>query len=104
MALVKTFDKYDLQNEFAKMERDYYSLDGYDALINLFDETGTNTELDVIAICCEFTESTPDDIRENYSNMEDISNADNMDHLMDALNYYTIAILLDNGNILYADF
>lgn len=104
MALVKTFDKYDLQKEFAKMDRDYFSLSGYDALINLFDETGVNTELDVIAICCEFTESTPDDIRENYSNLDKIADADDISDLMDALNYYTIAILLDNGNILYADF
>ena len=104
MALVKTFDKYDLQKEFAKMGRDYFSLSGYDALINLFDETGVNTELDVIAICCEFTESTPDDIRENYSNLDKIADADDISDLMDALNYYTIAILLDNGNILYADF
>lgn len=104
MALVKTFDKYDLQNEFKKFDRDYFSLDGYQALIDLFDETDTTYDLDVIAICCEFTEATPDDIRVNYSNMEDIASADNMDDLMDALNYYTIAILLDNGNILYQDF
>lgn len=104
MALVKTFDKYDLQKEFAKMERDYFSLSGYDALINLFDETGVNTELDVIAICCEFTESTPEDIRENYSNLDNIADADDISDLLDALNYYTIAILLDNGNVLYADF
>lgn len=104
MALVKTFDKYDLQNEFAKMDRDYFSLDGYQALIDLFDETGTNMELDVIAICCEFTENEPVDIRENYSNIDDIRDADETSDLLDALNYYTIAILLNNGNILYADF
>lgn len=104
MALVKVFDKYDLQNEFKKVDRDYFSLDGYQALIDLFDETDTNIELDVIAICCEFTESTPDDIRENYSNIEDIKNASSTSDLLDEINYYTIAVLLDNGNILYADF
>lgn len=104
MALVKTFDKYELQNEFVKMGRDYFTLDGYQAIIDLFDETVTNTELDVIAICCEFSEDTPDDIRENYSNIEDIAAADNTSELLDALNYYTLAILLSNGNILYSNF
>lgn len=101
MALVKTFNEYELQNEFARLDRDYFTLDGYRAIIDLFDETGVNTELDVIAICCEFTESTPDDIRENYSNMEDKNSTSD---LVDILNYYTVAILLDNGNILYSNF
>lgn len=104
MSLVKTFNKYELQNEFVKMERDYFTLDGYQAIIDLFDETVTNTELDVIAICCEFSEDTPEDIRENYSNIEDIAAADNTSDLLDALNYYTLAILLSNGNILYSNF
>ena len=105
MALVKTFDKYDLQQEFVKMGRDYYSLDGYQAMLDLFDEVGNNTELDVIAICCEFNEDAPADIINNYDNIDEIKEAaGDLDALIDALNYYTFAVLLDNGNIFFQAF
>ena len=104
MALVKTFDKYDLQKEFENMGRDYFTLEGYEAILDLFDETETNVNLDVIAICCEFSESTQDEIKENYSNLDEIADASSTSDLLDALNYYTIAILLENNHILYANF
>lgn len=112
MALVKMLDKYDMQREFKDYDRDYFSLDGYQALLDLFEECdcGKNTDLDVIAICCDFSESDPADIIDEYSNIDKInecrdeSNDIDVDALMDALNYYTYAVLLDNGNILYQDF
>lgn len=112
MALVKVLDKYDLQREFQAMGRDYFSLEGYQALLDLFDECdcGRNTDLDVIAICCEFTEDDPETIFEEYENLDDIAESKDeddeidLDKLLDALNYHTIAILLDNGHILYQDF
>ena len=45
-----------LREEFINYNRDYYSLDGYDALLNFYDEIDENMEVDVIAICCECTE------------------------------------------------
>ena len=112
MALVKTFTAYELQNEFKKMDRDYYSHFGYQAILDLFEETdcGNNTELDVIAICCDFTEADPEDIVNDYDNIEEIADCKDedgdidTDALMDALNYRTWAIELSNGNILYQNF
>lgn len=46
----------DLRKEFVDYDRDYYSLDGYDALLNFYDEIDENMELDVIAICGDCTE------------------------------------------------
>lgn len=112
MALVKVLDKYDLQREFQEYGRDYFSLEGYQALLDLFEECdcGKNTDLDVIAICCEFTEADPEDILNDYSNIDKIAECRDedgeidLDALMDALNYYTYAVELDNGSILYQDF
>lgn len=112
MALVKTLDKYDLQKEFQACDRDYYSLDGYQALLDLFEECdcGKNTDLDVIAICCDFTEDDAPSIIDTYENLDRIAECRtedgliDMDALMDALNYYTYAVRLDNGFILYQDF
>ena len=64
--LVRTFNEYELRDEFVKMGRDYFSLDGYRAILDLFEECGGTTELDVIAICCDFTEAEPEDIIEDY--------------------------------------
>ena len=112
MALVKVLDKYDLQREFQDYNRDYFSLEGYQELLNLFEECdcGTNTDLDVIAICCDFDEDNPETIINDYDNIDEIADARDddgdidADALMDALNYHTWAILLDNGNILYEKF
>ena len=112
MALVKTFNAYELQDEFSKMDRDYFTHYGYQALLDLFEECdcGHNTDLDVVAICCEFTEDSPENIAENYSNLEEVYDLINADGTVDAyrleefLNEHTWAMLLDNGNIIYQDF
>lgn len=108
--LVRTYDEYTLQREFIAMDRDYYSLDGYRAILDLFDECDGTTELDVLAICWDFTEADPVDIIDDYSNIDSIRECMDdegyidIDKLIDALNYYTIAIELSNGSILYQNF
>lgn len=111
--LVKTIlSATDLEREFKEMDRDYYSIEGYQALINLFEETdcGQPTELDVIAICGDFNEESYEDIIDEYDNIEEIAECRDEDgdidteKLMDALNYHTWAQDLGNGNILYQAF
>ena len=50
---------------------DNFSYDGLRVLFDWFTELdescGTETELDVIAICCDFNESTADEIIDDYS-------------------------------------
>ena len=50
------FNGNDLRKKFVDYERDYYSIDGYEALLNFYDEIDENMELDVIEICGECTE------------------------------------------------
>lgn len=52
----KTLNVYDLKKEFVEADRDYYSLDGLEALLDYYNEIDENMELDVIAICCDCTE------------------------------------------------
>lgn len=100
MALVKTFDAHDLKEEFREWERDYYSYTACERLIDLFDECG-NVELDIVAICCDFNEETWEDIKDNYSNHDDIAECETMEELLEALNYYTYAVETENNMILY---
>lgn len=111
MALVITIDNaYELKKRFEAANRDYYTLEACDALIEIFEECGENIELDIVAICCDYYENTPADIIDTYDNIDEIAEARDedgeidMEKLMDALNYYTYAVELSNGNILYQTF
>ena len=101
--LYKSLDKWDLQKEFKAYDRDYYSLDGYQAILDLFEEIGDSQELDVIAICCDFTESEPSDIIAEYG-IEIEDDEDEMEIVMKYLDYNTWAEKLNNGAILYQAF
>jgi len=112
MALVKTFNASELKEEFRQFNRDYFSYEACEAIIEFFEETdcGKNTELDIIGLCCDFNEETPEYIQDEYDNIPEFAECQNedgeidIDKLMDALNYYTWAVLLSNGNILYINF
>ena len=51
---------YDFERAFKRYERDNFSYDGLKALFEYLEEyedsTGEEVELDVIALCCEYTE------------------------------------------------
>ena len=51
-----TVDVYDMKERFVAMDRDYYTFEGLESLLDYYDEIDENMELDVIAICCDCTE------------------------------------------------
>lgn len=111
MALVITIDNpYELKKRFEAANRDYFTIEACETLIEMFEEYGENIELDIVAICCDYTEETPEYIIDNYDNIEEIAEARDEDgeidieKLMNALNYHTYAVELSNGNILYQNF
>lgn len=104
MALVKTFDKYELKHEFERYGRDYFSYTACDYILDYFEDIGENVELDIIALCCDFTEETAEYIKDNYSNIEEIAKADDIDELLDALSNYTWCVETEDNNILYMEF
>jgi hypothetical protein len=78
----QTVYKSDFHDAFIKMGRkenfSYAGLNAlYDYLENLEDDTGEEMELDVIALCCEYTEYSDiaefqNDYGEEYETIEDI--------------------------------
>ena len=65
-----TVSIYDFRDAFIKVRQDNFS---YEALGHLFEylermeeDTGEEMELDVIAICCEFSEDTWEQIADQY--------------------------------------
>ena len=63
MAIVQTVDIYQFREAFRLMDRqDNFSYEGLEVLLdyldNLSDDVGEPIELDVIAFCCDYNEST----------------------------------------------
>ena len=96
--IYKTIDIYDFRRAFTDYNRtNNFSYEGLDALFEWLDELSADTdtpyELDVIGLCCEFTEySDFSEIYDNYSN----TNIENIEDLRD----YTTVIEFDGGIII----
>jgi len=94
--LIKTIDIYEFRRAFVDYNRaDQFSYEGLGALFDLLDDTGAPYpyELDVIALCCEFTEySDLAEVQANYSSTE----IDSVEDLRD----YTSVIEFDGGIII----
>ena len=70
--MIQTINLHEFRDAFRKMERkESFSYDGleilFDYLEQFEDDTGEKVELDVIALCCDFAEDSPESIASNYS-------------------------------------
>lgn len=82
--MIDTITKYSFQDAFHKMGRgNQFSYEGLLALFDWFEEyedsAGSQIELDVIAICCEYAEydslkDFQNDYGDEYESLEDIEN------------------------------
>ena len=88
----------DFRNEFTAYNRaEQFSYEGLDALYELLEDCSQDMpiELDVIALCCDFTE---------YSDLaEALGNYDRMTSLED-LHDNTLVLELDNGGLILQNF
>lgn len=74
-----TVSRYDFERAFVDADRkENFSYEALGLLFDYFEDyeeqTGEEIELDVIAICCDYTEDTVADIARNYS--IDLNDAD----------------------------
>jgi len=67
MLVIKIVAVDQLRNEFIRCDRDYYSYEGYEAILDYYHKLEEETELDVIAICGDFNEVTFEDFINDYS-------------------------------------
>lgn len=109
--------EYRLQQIFAEYGRDYYSLDGYEFMLDFY---GEDFELDVIGICGDLTEygdhaslSFRDFISDegshlacggySYHQMNDLTDdeiEEAVDELVETLSGYTYCQKLKNGDVI----
>jgi len=100
---------HDLRTQFHQMGRgDQFSYDGLRVLFEFLEEyedsTGSEVELDVIALCCEYSEETPEDVAKNYGiKLEDDGNE--LNNVLDWLHDQTIVCgVTKDGSIVYQAF
>ena len=66
-----TISVYDFRDAFQRIRPDNFSYEGLTWLYEYFEEyensCGEEIELDVVAICCDFNESTYAEVQEMYS-------------------------------------
>jgi hypothetical protein len=100
------------QSEFIDAFRrcDRYDQFGYDALVSLFDyveqfeqDTGEEMELDVIALCCDYSVDSVADIASNYSiDIDGLDDDEAREAVLEYLQENTTVVDEDcNGQILY---
>lgn len=80
-------------DKFKQHDRDNFSYKGYQVLFNYLENIDSDYELDVIAICCEYTESSIDDALKDCG-------LDSLDELKDN----TTVLEVDDETIIYANY
>lgn len=74
------------RDAFIRMDRNVFSYKGYEALFDYLDNIGEDYELDVVALCGEFSELTYDEVRQNYDLNPEMSDDEVLDWLEDQTN------------------
>ena len=102
--MYQTVNFGDFCDAFRAFDRqDQFSYGGkralFDYLEDLEAQTGERIELDVVALCCGYTESTFDDIRRDYS-LGDMSDEDVADWISDRTAY----VGLVDDSLVFAQF
>jgi hypothetical protein len=95
--MIQTLRLSDFTNAFRNSDRaDQFSFEAQVILFDYFealeDDTGEQIEFDMIGICCEWAENTPEELSEMYG----------VDNVLDYLeNHTTVAGITRAGTIVY---
>lgn len=96
--MIKTITEWDFVNAFDLVNRsENFSVAGRKALYEFLEEHYPETELDPIAVCCEFSEYADiNELKDDYPVPEECEDDDEaLDHFRDE----TLVIELDNGGL-----
>lgn len=80
-------------DQFKQYDRDNFSYKGYQVLFNYLEDIDSDYELDVIAICGDYIESSIEDALKSYG-------LDSLDELKDN----TTVLEVDDETIIYANY
>jgi len=100
--MIQTINASDFRGAFRSAGRaGQFSYEALGALFDYLEALDPNSELDVIALCCDYSEDTAEDIAANY-------NIDSADELEDVVRAYleenTTIVAETASGFLYAQF
>ena len=111
MAIVQTLDKYSFVEAFQQSSsKDQFSYEALEALFDYLedysDSTGEAVELDIVAICCEWSEMTWKEIAVSYG--VDLSTCDDDDERIGEIESFlcdnTQWCALSDGSFVFVQF
>lgn len=107
--IIKSFDLYDFRREFERYDRgNNFSDEGLEELFDYYDSFPEPYELDVIEICCNWTEyETLEDFAKAYmdeSDFEGLEEYEKKDLIFEELDNNTYYIKLYTGGILIQNY
>jgi hypothetical protein len=89
--MYQTINFYDFQTAFNQIRPNNFSHDGLKLLLNYLEEyeesTGESVELDVIALCSDYCESSLEEFNANYPNEESLNLENAIKYLRDNTNF-----------------
>jgi hypothetical protein len=109
MAIIQTIDTASqFRDQFHRCGRaDQFSYEALGLLFDYLNDCGSDVELDVVGICCEYSEDTPLSIAETYGIEIDTNENDDeiTQQVKDFLESATIMLgETDDGKIVYQQF
>ena len=109
--MIKTISIYDFRDAFKAAGRgEQFSYDGLEVIFDYIEsyeqDSGEQTELDVIALCCEWAEDDYKSVAESYSiDIDGLDEDDAIAAVLEHLEENTAhAMVTDAGNIVYVQF
>lgn len=101
----------EFRNQFIAYNRDNFTCQGYELLFDYFEDIDPDMVLDVIAVCCDFSEESAADIARNYSIDLNDANPEDDDYeeqcralVRDYLNENTVLVGETSTGFVYAVF
>jgi len=102
--MYQSINIHDFRNAFQAYDRqDNFSYEGQQLLFDWLEEyedyTGEIMELDVVALCCDFTESDLEDINQDYS-----QSFETLEDAVEWLEYRTSVVGITDSTIVFQAF
>lgn len=105
--MIQTINLHDFRQAFHNMGRgEQFSYEALELIYDFFEENSPDSELDVIAICCEFEEMSIEQIIRSYSiDCDEVEDDEIFSHVMDYLEEHTSVVgQIDECSIVFQSF
>jgi hypothetical protein len=86
--------------------KDQFSYEALGLLFEYLNDCGSDVEIDVVGICCEFAEDTPESIADSYSiDTEGLNEGEIVDAVMAYLDNHSVTVgITSSGAFVYQQF